>query len=89
MYLVRNVLFFLGPETSLKRRRMVLACLGSNLPPKPSILDTIRHVFDDSGPDQKRRGMVHGKKIWVMMPPGQANAGVTGKSVREPLEISH
>ena len=43
---------FVGRGTALKRSGTVLACFGTDFQAKPSILDPIRAIFDDLGPNR-------------------------------------
>ena len=48
----QTFLLFFGRGTGPKRSGTVLACFWTNFQAKPSILDPIRAVFDDLGPNR-------------------------------------
>ena len=48
----QTFLLFFGRGTGPKRSGAVLACFWTNFQAKPSILDPIRAIFDDSGPSR-------------------------------------
>ena len=48
----RTFLLFFGRGTGPKRSGAVLACFWTDFQAKPSILDPIRAIFDDFGPNR-------------------------------------
>ena len=48
----QTFLLFFGRGTGLKRSGAVLACFWTDFQAKPSILDPIRAIFNDLGPNR-------------------------------------
>ena len=48
----QTFLLFFGRGTGPKRSGAVLACFWTNFQPEPSILEPIRAIFDDFGPNR-------------------------------------
>ena len=69
-------LTFLGRGTGSKRSGAVLACFWTDFQAKPSILDPIRTIFDDLGPNRHFGRDLDQARDW---PGGLGNKPGTGR----------